>query len=207
MTHKKTLLAMAALVGGLLFAPGMAVADEARVHLNVRTGPGTGYAAFDVLRPGENVRVIRRSGGWCYVAKAGRDGWVSCRYLTDSDGPIRRGDRDADVSIQFSIPGFSLSFGDRGFFIDRPPRRDRRDRVCFYEHVNYEGDRFCMRPGQRERSLGAWNDRISSIRVRGGAEALVCEHNNFNGRCVVIDRNVRNLGRRGNDIISSIRVR
>lgn len=112
-------------------------------------------------------------------------------------------------SIIFDVPGFRLEFGD-GNFRDRddtPRRRGRGDRVCFYEHVNYRGDSFCVRPGERLRRLGDWNDKISSIRVRGDAEALVCEHERFRGRCITIDENVRNVGRRANDIISSIRVR
>jgi hypothetical protein len=115
----------------------------------------------------------------------------------------------AQPSISFQVPGFSFYIGDGDFddFRDTPRRRNRGDRVCFYEHVNYGGDSFCVRPGERLRSLGSWNDRISSVRVRGDAEALVCEHVAFRGRCVTIDRSVRNLGRRGNDIISSIRVR
>ncbi len=114
----------------------------------------------------------------------------------------RDGGRDVDVGISFGI-----QFGDDDFE-DRPRRRGRGDRVCFYEHVNYEGDSFCMRPGERMRSLGRnWNDEISSIRVRGDAEALVCEDRRFRGRCAIVDRSIRNLGRRGNDIISSIRVR
>ncbi len=115
----------------------------------------------------------------------------------------------AQPSISFQVPGFSFNIGGDDFDDDRdtPRRRGRGDRVCFYEHVNFEGDSFCVRPGERLRSLGRWNDKISSIRVRGDAEALVCEHNGFDGRCVTVDRSVRNLGRRGNDIISSIRVR
>ena len=105
------------------------------------------------------------------------------------------------------IPGFSFSIGNDDFDRPgRPGRPDRRDRVCFYEHFNYEGDRFCVRPGDRLRSLGDWNDRISSIRVIGDAEAQVCEHNNFRGRCIVVDESRRRLGG-ANDQISSVRVR
>ncbi|HEV7275124.1 MAG TPA: SH3 domain-containing protein [Devosiaceae bacterium] len=212
MTRSKTFVALAALVGGLVMGPAAASAAEATNPLNVRSGPGVNYGVVDVIHPGQYVEVTRTSGGWCYLQKSGPDGWASCRYLTDTParpGRPGRPDRDRgqpDVGIEFSIPGFSFSFGDGDF--RRPDRRpDRGGRVCFYEHVNYEGDQFCMRPGQSRSSLGDWNDTISSIRVRGGAEARVCEHNGFEGRCATIDRNVRNLGSRGNDQISSIRVR
>jgi uncharacterized protein YraI len=206
MTRNKLFVAMAALAGTLVLGAAPAAAEQATTPVNVRGGPGTGYGVVDVLARGERVDVTRRTGGWCYVQRPGPDGWVSCRYLTDSGLPGGTAGRP-DVSIEFTIPGFSFSIGDGRFDFDRPRRPDRRSQVCFYEHVNYEGDRFCARPGERIRALGAWNDRISSIRVRGDAEAQVCEHNNFRGRCALIDRNVRNLGRRGNDIISSIRVR
>lgn len=180
-----------------------AQAEVATTNVNVRATPGG--AIVDVLRAGETANIVRRSGGWCEVEKRGNDGWVACQYLADNGGGRDRDRVEPDVSFSFSIPGFSFSVGDGGF--DRPGRPDRRDRVCFYENANFRGDSFCARPGDRLRALGAWNDRISSIRVSGDAEALVCEHNGFDGRCVTVDRDIRNLGRRGDDIISSIRVR
>lgn len=206
---------IAALVGAtlatLIFA-APAQAATANANVNVRSGPGTDYRVVDVLRRGDRADIVRRSGGWCQVEKPGPDGWVSCRYLSDDRGGggivIGGGDRGPDVDIEFSIPGFSFSIGSgRGDFDFGRPDRPRRGEVCFYEHTDYRGSRFCARSGERIRALGAWNDRISSIRVRGNVEAQVCEHSNFRGRCVVVDRSVRNLGRRGNDVISSIRVR
>ena len=198
----KLLLAGAAFAAACIFA-APAQAAVATGSVNVRGGPGTGYGVVDVLRTGQVVDVTRQSGGWCYVVKSGPDGWVSCRYLTGDY--IRPGiSVQPDVNIQFSIPGFSISIGEGGFF-PGPVLGDGR--VCFYEHVNFGGDRFCMVPGQNRRSLGDWNDEISSIRVYGDAEALVCQRTNYQGRCAIVDRSVRNLGSSGNDIISSIRVR
>lgn len=208
-------LALAAFIG--IAAP--ALAATATSNVNVRDEPGG--SVVDVMQRGEEAEIIGRSGSWCEVDRGRRreGGWVSCQYLSGagSGGGVSIGVGGGgsggrpNVSVDFSIPGFSFSIGDGGF--DRPGRPGRPggggggDRVCFFEHVDYEGDSFCARPGERLRSLGAWNDRISSIRVRGDAEALVCEHADFRGRCVTIDRNARDLGRRGNDIISSIRVR
>ncbi len=175
--------------------------------MNVRSGPGVGYAVVDTLSAGETVDIDRCvSSGWCYVLKSGPDGWVSARYLTDDDGsssgPVPR----PDVSFSFSIEGFSFSFGDGSFSVG-PSRPSSTARVCFYEDVNFRSNRFCLRPGQSLRSLGDWNDEISSIDVSGGAEALVSEHVRYDGRCVVVSRDIRDLGRRGNDRISSIKVR
>ena len=99
----------------VLLTAGIASAAVATASVNVRTGPSTGFRAIDTLRPGEQVAIIDREGGWCAVQKSGPDGWVSCRYLSDR---IRYRDFDDGPSI-------SLSFG-IGVRPDRP-RRDRDD--------------------------------------------------------------------------------
>jgi len=201
----------AALMGALLF-PSLAVAATATSTVNVRNAPVNG-AVVDVLRAGQQVEIDRCvSSGWCYVNKPGPDGWVSANYLSSDDdesapAPSRPGRPDVDVSVGFSIPGFSFQVGNGGFDI-RPgrPGRPDRDQVCFYERANFRGDSFCAKPGDDIARLGRWDDEISSIRVRGDARALVCERTNFNGRCVVISRSAANLGP-ADDEVSSLRVR
>lgn len=198
-------------VSGLVLAASawgaVAQAAEATASVNVRSGPGPGYTILDTLRAGEAVEIDRCvSSGWCYVQKSGPDGWVSARYLTDDDGRSSTPAPKADVSVSFSIEGFSFSFGGGNFSVGSS-RPSNTARVCFFEDVNYRGDSFCLRPGQSLRTLGNWNDEISSINVSGSAEALVCEDTRYNGRCVVVSRDIRDLGRRGNDRISSIKVR
>ncbi|WP_421759270.1 SH3 domain-containing protein [Devosia sp.] len=211
MTPIKSLGSVAVLFATLL-TPSLAQAATATSAVNVRSAPVNG-AIVDTLRPGQQVEIDRcQSNGWCYVIKSGPDGWVSANYLSN-DGeddalPSRPSRPSADVSIGFSVPGFSFQIGNGGFDIrpDRPTRPGRNDQVCFYEDNNFRGDSFCARPGERLSSIGNWNDEISSIRVRGNAEALVCQDNNFRGRCVVVTRDIRSLGS-ANDQISSIRVR
>lgn len=202
----------AALLLGSLFFAGAANAAVATSTVNVRNAPVNG-AVVDVLRPGQQVEIDRCTGGWCYVIKSGPDGWVSANYLSDDDDdidtrvivPDRPSRPDVDVSIGFNVPGFSFQIGSGGFDI-RPGRPGSRDRVCFYERTGFRGDSFCARPGERLARLGRWDDEISSIEVRGDAQALVCERTNFNGRCIVISRSVSNL-RGASDNISSLRVR
>lgn len=206
---------LAAALGLSILGLSAVQAAQSTVSLNVRSGPSTGYGVVDTLYAGEDVDVREcRSNGWCYITHSGPDGWVSARYLTDvqqrSDDRVVRRDRndvDADVNFSFGVPGFSFSIGNGGDFRPRPGRPDRGGQVCFYEDVNYRGASFCARPGDRDRSLGSFNDRISSIRVRGDAQVQVCEDYNFGGRCAVLDRSRANLGGRNNDIISSYRVR
>lgn len=201
-----TLAAAATLLAAAAF-PAAAQAASATSSVNVRTGPGTNFSVVDTLRPGEQVDVGRCTSGWCYVTHSGPDGWVSSNYLSNDDGyeAPSSGSNKPDVSIGFSVPGFSFQFGNGGFDV-RPDRPNYNGQVCFYDRPNFRGARFCAEPGDRIARLGSWNDRISSINVSGGAEALVCENVNFGGRCIVVSRDVRDL-RAADDRISSIRVR
>jgi hypothetical protein len=134
---------------------------------------------------------------------------VSCRYLSPLGPGLGGGfdDDDNDPSVNFSIntPNFSFSIG------NTPPRYppfpgspSNRDRVCFYEHNNYEGRSFCAFPGQGQRSLGSfWNDRISSIRIFGDAWVRVCQHNNFDN-CRNFYSSRSSLGRLNDEISSFI---
>lgn len=100
----------------LLGMAGAAMAAQAvaTTNVNVRSGPGSGYAAIDTLRRNEVVDVTNCRGGWCYVEKAGPDGWVSANYL--------QGARDR-YSSQPSI-NFSFGFGTQ-VAPPRPPRPPR----------------------------------------------------------------------------------
>ncbi|MHA6300242.1 SH3 domain-containing protein [Devosia sp. CAU 1758] len=180
---------------------------RATVSLNVRSGPGVRYRAVDVLDRGERVEVERCQSGWCRISHSGPDGWVSARYLSNTGGGSSGGDRNDGPDIGFSIstPNFSFSIGNGGSFDPRPGRPSGE--VCFYEDFDYRGASFCATPGTRYTSLNRFNDRISSIRVRGDVQVQVCEDNNFRGRCAVLDRSRSSLDGRNNDIISSIRVR
>lgn len=73
----------------LLATVGAATAAPAYVtsNVNVRSGPGTGYAIVDALRRGEQVDVQQCRGSWCYVEKRGPDGWVSANYLERGGRP------------------------------------------------------------------------------------------------------------------------
>lgn len=65
---------------------GTAAASAAPAYstttLNVRSGPGTGYRVVDTLRPGEPVNIDYCRGSWCFINKAGPDGWASAAYLS-----------------------------------------------------------------------------------------------------------------------------
>jgi hypothetical protein len=78
--------------------------------------------------------------------------------------------------------------------------------VCFYEHINFQGRAWCIDADQRVPALDpSANDRISSVQVPPGVRVTVCEHVNYAGRCLTLDRPAANLLNVGfNDMISSV---
>lgn len=75
-------LALLATTATAFAAPAFATGN-----VNVRSGPGTGYARVDTLRRGEQVDVVQCRGSWCYIEKRGPDGWVSANYLSRGGNP------------------------------------------------------------------------------------------------------------------------
>jgi len=101
----------------------------------------------------------------------------------------------------------------------KPDRRDfeRRPRVVLYEDTDFRGGSITMEPGERIENLSHRffsnghnaNDRVSSIRVEGEAEATIFVDVGFRGEPLQIARDVRDLraferrgGGRWNDAIS-----
>jgi peptidase inhibitor family I36 len=78
--------------------------------------------------------------------------------------------------------------------------------ACFFKDIEFAGDYFCLRSGEVLRSMSrGMNDRISSIRVFGGAEVTVYIDRDMHGRSARFTNNARDLRREGwNDLISSI---
>lgn len=94
-------------------------------------------------------------------------------------------------------------------------------RVILYEHPDFRGGSIVLRPGEAVENLSRWdfdngrraNDRISSIRVEGGAEVTVFTDARFRGAPLKVTRDIRDLrrvdgnhGPRFDDNISSVRV-
>ncbi len=79
--------------------------------------------------------------------------------------------------------------------------------VCFYEHVNYGGASTCA-----DATTGwigaAWNDRVSSLRLKAGYEIDLYQDINFTGRVLTVKSDAADLVALGfNDLTSSFRVR
>jgi uncharacterized protein YgiM (DUF1202 family) len=120
-----------AVVSGLGLA-AVAHGAEATASVNVRSGPGTAYTIVDTLYPGEQVGIAEcRSSGWCLVAHSGPDGWVSSRYLTNTN------DDEEDDFRSSPTVHLSFSFGrGRDFSMGGGPRGSNRDLVCLVTFQN-----------------------------------------------------------------------
>src|SRR5262245_48833544 len=72
-----------AATAALALTAGAAAAATAvaQTELNMRTGPGTGYAVVATIPGGAPVEVLNCSGSWCRVVYAGREGYASRSYL------------------------------------------------------------------------------------------------------------------------------
>lgn len=74
----------------------------------------------------------------------------------------------------------------------QPPRAG----ACFYSDAGFNGESFCLNPGDRWPTMPrGFNDRISSIRVFGGALVQLFENGNYSGRRLRVDHDVDNLMR------------
>ena len=83
-------------------------------------------------------------------------------------------------------------------------------KVCFYEHAEFQGERFCVGPGKLHDVLPPWIDRkISSVRVPRGLKALLFTERLGDGRGLGTDRDLDYpvLARIGmNDLTRSLQV-
>ena len=128
-----------ATLAGALLVPGIAAAAAPAIvttDLNIRTGPGTGYYAFDVIPVGGRVTVYGCATGynWCDVGWAGTRGWVSGSYLAYRSGGYNSSIASVGISIGVPVVGFDFYdyhdhwYRDRSWYRDRDRAERREDR-------------------------------------------------------------------------------
>jgi hypothetical protein len=95
---------------------------------------------------------------------------------------------------------------------------NRGDRVCVYEHSRYEGWSQCFGPGEEIADLKSRNNKISSIRVFGRANASLFADTNYRGyelrvsndiadlNTYVVQQPIGNFPANWNDKVESLRV-
>lgn len=198
-----------ALVGAL--SAGAALAEDAiaTTQLNVRSGPGTGFAVVDVLDASERVTMSEcQPSGWCYITHDGPDGWVSAAYLAPVPGTVGSGGADCRVVIEIGPggPSFRLECGAISVGGDEPGPEPADDDVgaCFWRNADYGGATFCGGPGTVAQLEGQFNDSISSVRVYGGAKVKLCEDADLDGYCRTVTADTAALGPLINNRASSL---
>jgi hypothetical protein len=143
----------------------------------------------------------------------------SISNLANHPGPSRRGNWN-DIASSATVTAVRDR---RARWAEGTGRGEvRGPRVELYSESDYRGSRIVLSPGDKIQNLARAgfeddtpaNDRISSIRISGGAVVNVYEHANFQGGHLLIDESQPNLGltmlgpnrRNWNDAISSVAV-
>lgn len=208
---KRTALSVAVAVVAMALSTTVALAIEAVVLRDSAVYRNrTSSTIVNEVYEDQIVDVVECRSNRCRLRGIpGPDGWVRQNRLAPLDD---EGEPQSDVPFRFGItigpggPSVSIGIGE-GAGSGSSSGPTSGPRVCFYQHVNYGGARFCMAPGQSRSNFAAigWNDTVSSIRVYGGAGVQVCQHANFNGACATFNSNQSSLGGL-NDQISSAEV-
>jgi hypothetical protein len=107
---------------------------------------------------------------------------------------------DRAGSLRVSGNGQGSGYGNPGYRRDDnygQYGRNGQSGICVYENSEYRGRSQCFDAGQSEVNLATmgWGDRISSIRVFGGARAFLYTNARFGGARLSVDRDMPDLGR------------
>ena len=199
-------------VGAVIFSATSALAIDAQAlgSAAVRSGPGVGFPAVDTLYAGEPVDVVEcnPAGNWCRIFHTGPDGWVA-RSLLGPPGSAGQSGSSVQFGVTIPLPGGgSITFGTPGYnppgsgYIPPGPKR-----VCVYDLPNYAGSSVCVNAGMSDTHIsGFWNNRVTSLRVFGGAHIRLCQEANFGGFCNTFTSNRPLLGSALNNKASSYAV-
>lgn len=202
--HTCGIAAIAVVLSGTAALAVDAVATSAA---NVRSGPGVGYSVVDTLADGELVEVVECNSAetWCRITHPGPDGWVSRSLLAPADTADEDGGGDIEFGMTIQLPGGgSITFGTPGY---EPRPQPGPKRVCVYDLPYYGGASVCVNAGMSATSIpGYWNNRVTSLRVFGGAHIRLCQNTGFGGFCNVFSTNVPQLGTPLNNKTSSYQV-
>jgi uncharacterized protein YraI len=183
-------------------APGVITSN-----VNVRSGPGTNYPRVDTAVRGTQVDVQQCQGSWCYISKAGPDGWVSGQYLSAVGGaPVNPTQPGISFGFNIGPNGPSVNIGVGNPNPPPPPIvvQPTYGEVCFFDRTRFRGDSFCLESGDRTRNLGDWADRISSIENPDGLQVQVCSESNYRD-CRTYTTSASSLGD-FDDYVVSVRV-
>jgi len=72
--------------------------------------------------------------------------------------------------------------------------RDRRDAVCVYKDIQFQGAEECFYPGDSVTSIPGLSGQVSSIRINGAASVTVYDSTNFRGHSTTFTSTMPDLG-------------
>lgn len=81
-----------------------------------------------------------------------------------------------------------------------------RDEVCVYTKKDYEGEEFCTSRSVANLADYDLNDKISSLSVRGSAQAVLYKNADYRGKSVEYSGDVSRIGGGLDDEVSSLEV-
>lgn len=178
----------------LVFSMGYALPAAAQELADISkptdfyAGPGFEYDILGTLNPvhGNYVEVIQCQLAWCEVdTKVATSVWV---HKDDLLGHRYHATGTTGLSLDF-ISKHGVGVSVQVTANKEPIYVSSEGTVCFYEFHNYKGSAVCLTAGENRRSLGNWNDRISSVKLSGGATAIICLDENYEGVCVEVNQN------------------
>jgi hypothetical protein len=177
----------------LLLSAGVAAAAPAvvRADLNLRSGPGTGYAVVETIPGGATVDVLGCGGSWCRVAYGGETGYARRSYLGLGEAavieenagppPMAYGYPDYD---EFYYYGYGPSVGVGVGVYTGDTWRDggwRYGRNLRYDGTRYGGTRYGRNGNWAGR--GGWQaGRTNAPVPPAGTASPVRTGENFGGR-------------------------
>jgi hypothetical protein len=188
-------------VATLLAGMGSAFAAPAYVVANadVYNGPGSQYGSTgQIITRGMNIDAYCDGSGWCEMkAYNGRlTGWVQQSAVGFNAQP-----QPQPQPVPNPQPWPQPQPQPQPWPQPQPqpwpqPQPPRPQPVpppvyeeagaCFYSERNFRGSSFCVDQGEEYTRLRAWNDRIRSVEVFGGARVDMCTDPNLFGSCVTL---------------------
>jgi hypothetical protein len=203
----------------LMFGPAIA---QAQVRWGQEATPNTGVCFYQDANFRGQYFCVRRGQGVSAVPSGMNNRISSIRVFGNANVTVFRDVRFRGASARFEgdirnlrSEGWndnisSLRVGTASWIPGRPPSWGKpqlpRQGACFYRDANFRGEYFCVNRGGSYATLpSGFNDRISSIRVRG-ANVMLFRDRNFDGRSQRVSSDVVDMRRTWNDTISSLRV-
>ncbi len=199
-------LAALAVLGTLAVTPAFAAPNAyATADAPLYKNASSNSAEVNYVDAGQLVTVLDCQPNYCLLDVPGPNGWIRKNRL----GALNKGKPANNAPFSFSLgigadgkPSFSIGIGNAA-----PEVIEEDPEVCFFKSKNYAGASLCVEVGDSDDSLpGSWDNSISSIRITGEAEVVVCTGDDLTGVCASISSSKKSLPSQLDNKISSFEV-